>query len=421
MRILGGRDMGGAMLRVRGAILALGVILTMAVAVVDAHALPAARSIGLSDASNNSNVQSVPSANNAWLRGVLMAPKKGQKVDAPRVLTLDLGRLQERYDNPGLTGDAAQTAHDNFSRILQPILQQLLLENEGTLLLDRGMFLTDVKSADITDLAFTRLDAAYPPPRPAAAVSEPPQRPTAMEPVMLVADVGKLREAARVVYGEQTDPPISQALDGVMQFHHARMIANRDAIIMATIDIEVTREVLSLVQGNRINPDSQAVSPEPSRVVCIDRKAVLANSLAGKSIASQFEALVSQAKAEFKRHRDQMAQEAEVLKKEADRAPHKVWPKINDFERREKVFEQEMLQRETEMENGVLAARSQIEQALEPILVAMVRDHGANIIIDKSAVVAGNADIDITAEAIEALDEVLTAPRVERLKNLPSK
>ncbi|MBI3676656.1 MAG: hypothetical protein HY243_08575 [Proteobacteria bacterium] len=152
-----------------------------------------------------------------WKHGPLTALKKGQKASTPRILTIDYKRLLERYDDPSIVGDAAQMARDKLSRALWPLLRQLVSENGGTLLLDRRMFLTEVQGADITDLAIKRVDAAYPPPRPAPAIADQLQRPMVPEPLMLVADVRKLNEVAHTVYGEQIGLPISKALYTVMQ------------------------------------------------------------------------------------------------------------------------------------------------------------------------------------------------------------
>ncbi|MBI3676886.1 MAG: OmpH family outer membrane protein [Proteobacteria bacterium] len=190
---------------------------------------------------------------------------------------------------------------------------------------------------------------------------------------------------------------------------------------MSMIDIDVTRAVLSRVVNDRGKADTQVAAPEPSRILCLNRNDILLNSRAGKFMLDQVKVLTAEAEAEFKVRSDQFTQEAKKLNSEPDHADPQVQSEIDDYNRRTDAFQRDVSQRQTEIDNGVAAARSRVEQVLAPIVTKIMRDHGANILVDRNAVVIGMSDIDITAEAIEALDVVLPAPRVERLKAAPPK
>ncbi|MBI3676887.1 MAG: OmpH family outer membrane protein [Proteobacteria bacterium] len=368
-------------------------------------------------------VLNFPSTNaEPWKHGILGAPQKEQKVDTPRILTIDYKQLIDRYDNPNLIGEAAQKAHKEFSKTVWPLLQQLVAENGGNLLLDRRIFLTDTTSTDISDLAFERLDAAYPPANIPQPPTGSPRRPIAAQPLMLVADLKKLREAAKAVYGTQTDPLIAEALYAVMQSRHASLVVDREVVVSGLIDIDVTKDALSRLAGDQSQAESNDLTPQLSVVVSIDRSAILKSSRAGNFVVRRIMAMTAEAEAEFKLQGDHLRQEGNQLMQKVRHIRHmsvEVELEIHGFELQQKAFEKEVSQRQTELQNGALMARYQIEKTLEPIVVKIQRDHGANVLIDRNAVVVGTADIDVTAEAIDALDAALQEPKVERLKDPP--
>jgi outer membrane protein len=59
-----------------------------------------------------------------------------------------------------------------------------------------------------------------------------------------------------------------------------------------------------------------------------------------------------------------------------------------------------------------LKARQQVEQALGPILQAIMTERGANLLLDRNAVVLGTVDVDVTGVAIARLNQKLPAVKV---------
>ena len=55
----------------------------------------------------------------------------------------------------------------------------------------------------------------------------------------------------------------------------------------------------------------------------------------------------------------------------------------------------------------------QLEVALEPILKQLMVERGANMVVDRSAVILSTVDIDVTPVAVQRLDKTLPHVKVE--------
>ena len=57
-------------------------------------------------------------------------------------------------------------------------------------------------------------------------------------------------------------------------------------------------------------------------------------------------------------------------------------------------------------------ANAEIEKALRPILNAILAERKATVMLDRGVIIVGSVDIDVTANAIQRLDQVLPAVKV---------
>ena len=60
-----------------------------------------------------------------------------------------------------------------------------------------------------------------------------------------------------------------------------------------------------------------------------------------------------------------------------------------------------------------MKARQQVEAALGPILQGIMQQRGANILLDRAAIVLGMVDIDVTRLTVERLNQKLPSVKVQ--------
>jgi Skp family chaperone for outer membrane proteins len=160
------------------------------------------------------------------------------------------------------------------------------------------------------------------------------------------------------------------------------------------------------------------VVPAP-RIIVVDRSAILRGSSVGQDIVRQVNAYTQAAEKEFKAQQDSLQKESQTLQQQvAILAPDVRAQKIKAFQAKEAAFKQKVEARQSLIQGGVLKARQQVEAALGPILQGIMQERGANILLDRAAIVLGMLNIDVTQLTIQRLNQKLPTVKVE-LVNAP--
>lgn len=153
-------------------------------------------------------------------------------------------------------------------------------------------------------------------------------------------------------------------------------------------------------------------APSP-KILVIDRAAILRNSKVGRSIVQQVGAYTKSAENDFKGDSDSLRREGQQLQQQvAILAPDVKAKRIQAFEAKQQAFQKKVEDRQGKIQGGVLKARQQVEQALGPILQGIMSERGANLLLDRNAVVLGTVDVDITQTAIQRLDQKMPNVKV---------
>lgn len=153
--------------------------------------------------------------------------------------------------------------------------------------------------------------------------------------------------------------------------------------------------------------------PAP-RIIVIDRQAILRASKVGQDIVRQVNAYTTQAENEFRSQNDALQKESQALQQQvAILAPDVRAQKVRAFQAKEAAFKQKVEARQSLIQGGVVKARQQVEAALGPILQGIMQERGANLLLDRAAVVLGMVDIDVTRLAVERLDQKLPTVKVQ--------
>lgn len=153
-------------------------------------------------------------------------------------------------------------------------------------------------------------------------------------------------------------------------------------------------------------------APAP-KILVIDRAAILRASKVGRDIVQQVNAYTKSAESDFKGESDALRKEGQQLQQQvAILAPDVKAKRIQAFEVKQQAFQKKVEDRQGKIQGGVLKARQQVEAALGPILQGIMAERGANLLLDRNAVVLGTVDVDITQTAIQRLDQKMPTVKV---------
>jgi outer membrane protein len=154
--------------------------------------------------------------------------------------------------------------------------------------------------------------------------------------------------------------------------------------------------------------------PPQAKIVVLDRAAILQFSKVGQDIARQMQAYANQAKADLQGQGRALQAEGRALQQQvAILAPDLKEKRLEAFRAKEQALQGAAQRKDEQLKAGFAQARATMEQALGPILQQLVKERGANLVLDKQAVVfANSAGFDITGDAINRLNQKLPALKV---------
>ncbi|MEI9884983.1 MAG: OmpH family outer membrane protein [Rhizomicrobium sp.] len=160
-------------------------------------------------------------------------------------------------------------------------------------------------------------------------------------------------------------------------------------------------------------PPAGAKPTPPPKILVIDRAAILRGSAVGQNIMKQVRQLTVQAENSLKAKDAALRKEGAALQQQlAILAPGVKAAKIKAFEAKQAALQGEVQKAQGLIQGGVLQARQVVEKALGPILAKIMQERGANLLLDRNAVVLGTVDVDVTTAAIARLNQSLPTVKV---------
>lgn len=159
-------------------------------------------------------------------------------------------------------------------------------------------------------------------------------------------------------------------------------------------------------------PPGAGAVPAP-KILVIDRNAILRASKVGQEIVRQVTAYTKSAESEFRAQGEALQKESRTLQQQvAILAPDVKAKKIRDFQNKQAAFQRKVEARQGLIQGGVFKARQQVEAALGPILKGIMQERGANLLVDRSAVLYSTLNIDITGVAVQRLNQKMPSVKV---------
>jgi Skp family chaperone for outer membrane proteins len=291
----------------------------------------------------------------------------------------------------------------------QTILKRLMQQYGANMVLDSAAVIDGGYKVDITGQAIEQLQKSMPSVAfdagtPLAAVDTA----AVAEPRIAIVDQARLLRA-------RADSDASRlVLQQLMRERGANLLLDRAAVIFGTDgNIDLTSVALQhLAQPS----DSAAPAPSavtPPVIVEIDRVGMMRNSSVGRDLSRQVRELTARTQNELKPQSDALIAEKKALQSQIDAAGAPS-PAVAAFLAKRQAFEQTALRRANQIKQGRAVALAQIEQALGPVILNVMREHGANLMVDSGAVVATvSGTFDLTKAVIQQLDKKLPTVKVE--------
>lgn len=149
-------------------------------------------------------------------------------------------------------------------------------------------------------------------------------------------------------------------------------------------------------------------------IVVVDMDRVINSSAAGKIAQGELKVKLDAIQARVGSLRTQFGNEEQTLLKTRPSAPGPAataWEaKVRDLQSRRQTAEADLQKRSQEFQATRDSVAKQINEAAQPILSALMRERGANLVLPQAATLQSSATLSITADAITRLDRAL--PRV---------
>ena len=163
--------------------------------------------------------------------------------------------------------------------------------------------------------------------------------------------------------------------------------------------------------GPALPPAATGQVPAPVFLV-MDKAAVVRYSKAGLDIARQMQPAVKQIEASLAARRDALDRDAQQLQADTSIAGPERDKRVVVLQARQAAINADAQKRQEQLQTALAAANGQLSKAMETIIPAIVKQHGANLVLDASVLLQANPDLDITGEVIKQLDTKLTTVKL---------
>ena len=149
-------------------------------------------------------------------------------------------------------------------------------------------------------------------------------------------------------------------------------------------------------------------------IVVVDMDRVINNSAAGKIAQGELKVKLDAIQARVASLRTQFTNEEQALRNSRPAAAGPAvaaWEgKVRDLQSRRQTAEADLQKRSQEFQATRDSVTKQINEAAQPILAALMRERGANLVLPQAATFQSSGALNITADTLSRLDRAL--PRV---------
>lgn len=151
----------------------------------------------------------------------------------------------------------------------------------------------------------------------------------------------------------------------------------------------------------------------PAVIVIVNLERVVQTSAAGKIAEAELKIRLNRLQSRSEQLRTAFAAEEKTL---LDTRPTSIatgadWEaKLNNFKTRRNQAEQELIKTEKEFQASRRTIYMELNRAVQPIITAIMKERGASIALNESAILQYSGSVDVTNDVITRLNKVL--PRI---------
>lgn len=176
----------------------------------------------------------------------------------------------------------------------------------------------------------------------------------------------------------------------------------------------MTKISLLALAGVFLSTAAMAQAPAPPKIVVLDKVAILQYSKVGQDIAKQVQTYAAQAKNDLTAQGKALQTEGRALQQQvAILAPDLKQKKLAAFQAKEQALQSQAQKKDDQIKYSFMMARQAMEKQLGPIIQQVIKERGANMVLDKQAIVmASSTGFDITGEVINRLNQQMPSYKV---------
>src|SRR5215469_6084389 len=167
-----------------------------------------------------------------------------------------------------------------------------------------------------------------------------------------------------------------------------------------------------------MSASAQTVAPPPAPViVMVDMQQLVFNSTAGKGVQGQMDKQRQAFSKEVATQEDELQKaRAELERQRTTLAPDQFEAKGRQFQQRLQELDRTVQAKQKAWQAVYSEAMNKVEEAALQVVAEIAAEHQANLVIQKAAVIFGKDGFDITADAMQRLDQRLPAVAVNQPK-----
>jgi outer membrane protein len=168
-----------------------------------------------------------------------------------------------------------------------------------------------------------------------------------------------------------------------------------------------------------LTPTSAQTAPPPPApvIVMVDMQQLVYNSTAGKGVQGQMDKQRQAFSKEVAQQEDELQKaRAELERQRATLAPDQFEAKGRQFQQRLQELDRSVQAKQKAWQAVYSEAMNKIEESALQVVAEIAAEHQANLVIQKAAVIFGKDGFDITADAMQRLDQRLPSITVNSPK-----
>lgn len=159
--------------------------------------------------------------------------------------------------------------------------------------------------------------------------------------------------------------------------------------------------------------------PVSDPILVISRERVLTDSEPARALARAQKQLADAMQRRIDAVKDELSAEEQELADQRDTLPRDEFDaRVRDFDTRVRRERRLTQRRAAALQNAFRRARQQLAEAMVPLLVAISRQRGARMVLDRDQILVAHPAVDVTEEVIELMNERVQSPALPSLEAL---